>query len=192
MASELISATEKYMLILLYAAKGKIRGKLWFQKEMYELSKIFPDLADELDFSAYSYGPFSEGLEEYRDMLENSGLIRGLELTEKGYKVAEDLWRQEDEDKKKIIEDIVNFLEKLDREELLLYIYTTSPHMAERSEVKKKILQRRLEIALQMLKNKKVSTGLAAKLAGASYDMLVNEALKLGIRPFDVKGEDAG
>ena len=84
-----LSITEKYILMLLYAAGGKVKGKLWFQKEMFELSKAFKDLADELDFNAYSYGPFSEALDEYRDMLENSGLVDGLRLTDKGLKSAE-------------------------------------------------------------------------------------------------------
>ncbi|MDW8034691.1 MAG: hypothetical protein RMI79_07180 [Nitrososphaerota archaeon] len=182
---------ERYMLMLLYAAKGKIRGKLWLQKEMFELSKNFPELADELDFDAYNYGPFSEGLEEYRDMLENSGLILGLELTDKGRKIAEDLWKCENEENKEIIKGVVEFLENLEKDELLLYIYAITPEMAERSDVKEKILQRRLDIALRMLKNGKISTGLAAKLAGIPYNVLLDEALKQGIKPFDIQGDEA-
>jgi len=187
-----LSAVERCTLMLLYAAGGKVRGKLWYQKEMFELSGAFKDLAEELDFNAYSYGPFSEGLDEYRDMLENSGLIRELKLTEKGREIAEKLWKQGSEREKEIIEGIAKFLENLDDEELLLYIYVTSPQMAEKSDVKEKILQKRVEIALRMLQNRKVSTGLAAKLAGLPLTKLIEEAIKRGVKPFDVQGDVEG
>lgn len=185
-----LPAVEKYTLMLLYASKGKVRGKLWFQKEMFELSKIFPELAEELDFDAYSYGPFSEGLEEYRDMLETSGLICRLELTDAGYKIGEMLWKKEDERKKEIIQEIARFLENLEYDELLLYVYVTSPNMAEMSDVREKILRNRVEIALRMLKAKKVSVGLAARLAGLPYKTMVEEALKQGIKPFEAQGNE--
>jgi len=34
---ERLSIVEKYMLMLLYAAGGKVRGKLWLHKEMFAL-----------------------------------------------------------------------------------------------------------------------------------------------------------
>ena len=55
-------------------------------------------------------------------------------------------------------------------------------------KVEDKILQRRKEIALKMLKEK-ISLGLAAKLAGISYFEMLDEAIKHGIKPFEVKGD---
>jgi predicted HTH domain antitoxin len=40
-----------------------------------------------------------------------------------------------------------------------------------------------------MLKEKKISLGLAAKLAGLSYFEMLDEAIKRGIKPFEVKGD---
>lgn len=184
-----LSTVEKYILMLFYAAGGKIRGKIWYQKEMFELSGAFKDLAEELDFNAYSYGPFSEGLDEYRDMLENSGLIQGLKLTDKGREIAEKLWKLGGDREKEIIEGTAKFLENLDDEELLLYIYVTSPQMAEKSDVKERILQKRIEISLRMLRERKISSGLAAKLAGLPVARLVEEAIKRGMKPFDIQGD---
>jgi predicted HTH domain antitoxin len=120
-------------------------------------------------------------------MLENSGFIKDLSLTDKGYEVAKQLW--ENFKDKEIIKATSEFLESLDEDELLLYVYVTSPEYAEKSDVKEKIMRKRKEIALKMLREKKISLGLAAKLAGLSYFEMLDEAIKRGIKPFEVKGD---
>jgi predicted HTH domain antitoxin len=180
---------EKYTLLLLYAAGGRVRGKLWFHKEMFELSQAFSDLAEELDFNAYSYGPFSEALEEHRDMLENSGLLDGLSLTDRGLKLAEELWRREPSRGKEVVKATASFLEGLDRDELLLYTYVTHPETAGKSDARERIMRRRREIALKMLEEGKISLSLAAKLAGLPVEEVIEVAIKRGIKPFDVQGD---
>jgi len=199
-----LSIVEKYILILLYAHEGKCKGNLWFQKEMFKLAEVFKELK-RLNFKSSSYGPHSETLEKYMSRLEESGLIKDLSLTEKGYEIAKPLWEKFKE--KEIIKAKVDFLETLDEDELLLYIYVTSYEASKKSNVKNKILgilgilaikkrnvedsilQRRKEIALKMLKEEKISLGLAAKLAGLSYFEMLDEAIKHGIKPFEVKGD---
>ena len=133
-----LSVTEKFILLLLYAGKEGVKGPLWLQKEIFELAKSIRELAEELDFSAYSYGPWSEALTEARDMLENSGLIVSQEdgrlvLTEEGKKMAQILWHKTDEKIISLLKETREFLESLDWDELLLYIYSTSPTMADKS-----------------------------------------------------------
>jgi len=199
-----LSIVEKYILMLLYAHEGKCKGNLWFQKEMFKLAEVFKELK-RLNFKSSSYGPRSETLEKYMSRLEESGLIKDLSLTEKGYEIAKPLWEKFKE--KEIIKAKVDFLETLDEDELLLYIYVTSYEASKKSNVKNKILgilgilaikkrnvedsilQRRKEIALKMLKEEKISLGLAAKLAGLSYFEMLDEAIKHGIKPFEVKGD---
>jgi predicted HTH domain antitoxin len=183
-----LSVIEKYILMIIYVAK-KIKGRLWFHKEMFLLSKAFNELAEELDFESYSFGPYSEALEEYRDMLENSGLIKKLELTEEGLRLAEELWKHEKEERKEIIKEIVEFLENLDEDELLLFILVNYPEMTDKSDIREKIMKRRKEIALKMLKEEKISISLAAKLAGLSIKELLEIVIKQGIKPFDVYGD---
>ncbi len=183
------SPTERFMLLLLYALGGKVKGKLWIQKMFFELAKVFDSLKEELDYYAYLYGPFSEALDEFIDMMENSGLIRNLQLTREGFKVAEHEWREASSEERKIVEKVGKFLHSLDEDELILYIYVTSPEMAKRSDIREKILKRRSEIALRMLKEGKVSLGLAAKLAGISITKMRERAIRAGIRPFSVQGD---
>jgi predicted HTH domain antitoxin len=182
-----LSIVEKYILMLLYAHEGKCKGNLWFQKEMFELTKAFKELNEELDFAAFDYGPYSETLNRHKNILENSGFIKDLSLTNKGYEVSKQLWENFKE--KEIIKATSEFLEILDEDELLLYIYVTSPESAEKSNIKEKIMRKRKGIALKMLRKKKISLGLAAKLAGISYFEMLDEAIKHGIKPFEVKGD---
>jgi predicted HTH domain antitoxin len=182
-----LSIVEKYILMLLYAHEGKCKGNLWFQKEMFELTKAFKELNEELDFAAFDYGPYSETLNRHKNILENSGFIKDLSLTNKGYEVSKQLWENFKE--KEIIKATSEFLEILDEDELLLYIYVTSPESAEKSNIKEKIMRKRKGIALKMLREKKISLGLAAKLAGISYFEMLDEAIKHGIKPFEVKGD---
>ncbi|MFZ8849047.1 MAG: UPF0175 family protein [Thermoproteota archaeon] len=196
-----LSIVEKYILMLLYAHEGKCKGKLWFQKEMFMLIKVFKELK-RLNFKSSSYGPYSETLEKYISKLEESGLIKDLSLTEKGYEIVKQLWENFKE--REIIKANVDFLESLDEDELLLYIYVTSSKESnfkkiilrilgmfaiKKRKVEDSILQRRKEIALKMLKEKKISLGLAAKLAGLSYFEMLDEAIKHKIKPFEVKGD---
>lgn len=196
-ANELInelSQAEKYVLLLLYAGNKGVKGSLWFQKEMFELTKSFKELAEELDFSAYSYGPFSESLLEIKDMLENSGLITKSEnrliLTEDGEKIAEILWKKTKNKIKKIILEIKNFFEGLDWEELLLYIYVTSPKMTDKSVKYNEIMSKRFKIALRMLLENKVSLEKAAKLAGLPLKKFRQYVINMGIKLFTVLKED--
>jgi predicted HTH domain antitoxin len=61
--------------------------------------------------------------------------------------------------------------------------------MTDKSDIREKIMKRRKEIALKMLKEEKISISLAAKLAGLSIKELLEIARKQGIKPFDVYGD---
>jgi predicted HTH domain antitoxin len=181
---KMLSPLEKYILMLLYAGGGA-RGKLWFQNEIFVLSRAFEELAEELDFEAFGSGPYSEAVEECRNALENSGLVIGTQLTGEGRIIAATLWEGASEREKEIIGATAEFFENLERDELLLYISAMYPDMIEKSMEMDRILKRREEIALRMLRDGKVSLSLAAKLAGLSVGEMAGEAIKHGIKPFD-------
>jgi uncharacterized protein YwgA len=140
-----------------------MQRKAMVPKEMFKLAEVFKELK-QLDFKSSSYGPYSETLEKYINKLEKSGLIKDLSLTEKGYEIVKQLWENFNE--REIIKANVDFLESLDEDELLLYIYVTSSKESnfkkilrilgmfaiKKRKVEDNILQRRKEIALKMLK----------------------------------------
>ena len=179
---KMLSPLEKYVLMLLYAGGGA-KGQLWFQKEVFVLSRAFEELAEEVDFEAFGYGPYSEAVEECRNALENSGLVRGTSLTEEGKVIAATLWEAASDREKEIIKATAEFFESLERDELLLYIYIMYPDMVEKSKEVDRILKQREKIALKMLCDEKVSLSLAAMLAGVSVEEMVEMALKRGVNP---------
>jgi len=83
-------------------------------------------------------------------------------------------------------EETEKFLKELDYEELLLYLIN-EPKLFK--GIKKEVMKKRKEIALRMLKEKKISLGLASKLAGVNYFEMLDEAIKNGIKPFSVEGD---
>jgi predicted HTH domain antitoxin len=83
-------------------------------------------------------------------------------------------------------EETEKFLKELDYEELILYLLN-NPKLFK--GIKKEVMEKRKEIALRMLKEKKISLGLASELAGVNYFEMLDEAIKNGIKPFSVEGD---
>jgi uncharacterized protein YwgA len=179
---KILSPLEKYILMLLYAGGGA-EGQLWLQKEVFVLSRALEELAEEVDFEAFGYGPYSEAVEECRNALENSGLVAGTQLTEEGRVIAATLWETVSSQEKEVIKATVEFFESLSRDELLLYICVMYPNMIEKSKEMDRILKQREKIALKMLRDEKVSLSLAAMLAGLSAEEMLEMALKHGVNP---------
>jgi uncharacterized protein YwgA len=179
---KMLSQLEKYILILFYVGGGA-KGKLWFQKEIFVLSKAFEKLAEEVDFEAFGYGPYSEAVEECRNALENSGFVKRTSLTKKGRAIAAILWETISDREKEIIKATVEFFESLEKDELLLYISIMYFDMVEKNKKIDRILKQRKKIALRMLCNEKISLSLAAILAGLSVEEMLEKAIKKGFNP---------
>jgi uncharacterized protein YwgA len=179
---KMFSPLEKYVLVLLYAGGG-VKGKLWLQKEVFVLSRAFEELAEEVDFEAFGCGPYSEAVEECRNALENSGLVRGTSLTEEGRVIAAMLWESASKREREIIKATAEFFESLEKDELLLYICVVYPNMIEKSKEIDRILKQREKIALKMLCDGKVSLSLAAMLAMLSVEEMLEKAIKKGFNP---------
>jgi len=180
---KMLSPLEKYTLMLFYAGGGA-KGKLWFQKEVFVLSRAFEELVEEVDFEAFGYGPYSEAVEECRNALENSGLVIGTQLTEEGRVISATLWESASDREKEIIKATAEFFESLERDELLLYMCVLYPDTVEKNKEIDRILKRREEIALKMLRDGKVSLSLAAMLAGLSVEEMIEKAMKKRIELF--------
>ena len=184
--AEELSVVEKFILMALYARPPSGRGgKLRLQEIMFKLAEVFGELRKELDFEPRGHGPYSKALEEHCSLLEDAGLLSNTNLTEEGRRIAEEVWRQADEHARKAVKSIVEFFESLEDDELLLYIYVTSPEMAEKSAIREDVMRNRVEIALRMLEKGVISIGMAAKLAGLPLDEMIRRAVERGIKPFE-------
>src|SRR3989338_614895 len=66
-----MSELQKYIVLLLSANnKEGIKGKTWFQKELFLIAKNIKEVGEEASFDSDMYGPYSENAEEQLEALE--------------------------------------------------------------------------------------------------------------------------
>ena len=177
----------KRNLILLLSSKSNepVKGKLWYQKELFLLSKNIPELEEEAGFEPYFWGPHSELADSEMEDLVQLGVVRhtvgtGYVLTKLGQDIASSVCK-DSKDNEALIEDVKDFLNSLSKDELLLYIYASYPETAEDAVEIKNLLPKRKDIAIALYKKDKVSVGKASEIAGVSVNSMIRELQSKGI-----------
>lgn len=191
---------EKYLLMLLFApdSTGKfsqaIRGNTWCQKQMFVLSKLMPGLEAETDFDAYAMGSYSETVAEVQDQFYLSGFADrsedGMKLTLEGRRMAETIWDNSTDVERKVVSSVKAWLNDLTFNELLAILYTEYPESASKSEVRGQIDARRLDIAVALLKRRKVNAELAARIARMNESMFMVYLARRGITQSSLETSD--
>jgi len=184
---ENLTETQKYALLLLSANNFEpIKGKLWYQKELFLLFKNNEELADDADFEPDFMGPYSETADEELEQLESARVVEKegnkLKLTVLGQEIAKIISENTSAEEKEIIEDFKDVLNDLTEDELLGFIYFTYPEMTEESIKIKKIQPKRKNIALNLYAKSKISFGKALEISGTNIDDFVKEAKLKGIQ----------
>ncbi len=184
---ENLTETQKYALLLLSANNFEpIKGKLWYQKELFLLCKNNEELADDADFEADFMGPYSETADEELEQLESARVVEKegnkLKLTGLGQEIAQIIKENTTTDEKEMIEDFKDMLNDLTEDELLGFIYFTYPEMTEESIKIKKIQPKRKKIALNLYAKSKISFGKALEISGTNIDDFVREVKLKGIQ----------
>jgi len=184
---ENLTETQKYTLLLLSANNYEpVRGKLWFQKELFLLAKNSDELAEQTDFEADFMGPYSESADEELEQLEFAKVVEKdgnkLKLTGLGRDIAEILEKNTSDEEKEMIEDFKSELNDLTEDELLGFIYFTFPEMTIESVKFEKIKPKRMNIALSLYAKSKISLGKALEIAGMNIDTFIKEAKLKGIQ----------
>jgi len=179
---------KKYSLLLLDLVNNEpIKGKTRFMKELFLISKNNPELEDETDFEAYSYGPNSDNASNALEDLEVVNLINKINesytLTDLGKEIIEKLKRDMRYEEIEMVEDIKKLCNDLTTDELLALVYYAYPKMTIESLVKGRIENKREKIALNLLGKGKVSIGKASEIAGMSmtsfYKLLKEKGIKV-------------
>jgi len=175
-------------LILLLGAKSRepIPGKLWLQKQVFLLAQHIDKLQKEVGFEPYRMGPYSENVDAALSQLVMLGLVKqepgkGLSLTRDGedlYSLAANIARRETLE---LIEEVKDQLNDLSSDELLAYIYSTYPDMTKESEKLREIQAKKLELAVKLYVEEKVSLQKAAQIAGLKLEAFINELRKRGV-----------
>lgn len=184
---ENLTETQRYILLLLSSNNYEpIKGKLWFQKELFLLSKNSDELAEQTDFEADFMGPYSESAEEELEQLEFAKIIEKegnkLKLTALGQEITRILEKNSSGEEKETIADFKEVLNDLTEDELLGFIYFTFPDMIKESIKIEKIKPKRKNIALSLYSKSKISLGKALEIAGMNIDTFIKEAKSKGIQ----------
>jgi len=200
---------ERYFFLLLFAPDSSgsysqpIRGNTWLQKEMFILSKLDSQLAEDADFDAYSMGAYSDTVAEIQDQFVISGYIDvekgGTELTKltlEGRKEAERVWGNAGEQERKVVSLVKSWLNDLTFNELLAVVYAEYPESASKSSVKGQVDARAHELAVSLLRKNKVSSDLAQRISGLNADQFEKMLKSRGLTGRELESEhivmDAG
>lgn len=175
-----MSAVQRYALLLAESNNLEpVRGKLWFQKEMFLVSEGIAELADELGYEPSLKGPMSDALEWNVDQLEAVGLIerRGgaFALTEAGRECADLIKAEVDSSKLAAIAEMKGLLNDLPKDELLALVYYLHPDMTTESEELGALEPKRKDLAVRLFAKGKVGLEKGAVVA----DLPVQDFAKL-------------
>lgn len=185
-----LSEVKKNLLLLLSANScTPINGKLWYQKELFLLSKNNKELEEEAGFDAYFFGPHSELADAEMEEMIQLGVVKKVGsnfiLTEMGKDIAHSVSKNASKSELELIEDIKDFLNTLTKDQLLLFVYISYPNMIEDSVEFKQLIPKRKEIAISIYRQGKISVGKTAELAGVSVSSMIEELKKRKIYKID-------
>lgn len=186
-ADEYLSVTQKIAILLLGANLFEpIRGKLWFQKELFLVAINIPHLEEETDFEEDLLGPYSETADDELEQLQIEGIVdkRKLRLTPFGRKLAKLLELKASKNLLQLVSDIKSILNNLTKDELLGFIYFSYPEMRTESVEFERIKENRRPIAISLYEKGKVSLGKAAEIAGLSQEEFIETLREKGIPVF--------
>ena len=170
-ANRLIAPNEvrKFILLLLNGKAGRTDSRTTMaSKGNIFAPSVFPNLAEQLDFEPYRMGPHSEIVVNELEELRRSNLLKmageKIYLTEKGKNFANCLLQMTNRMETQKIEEFKELLNDLSKDELLAFIYFSYPlaEIEKESFEYKRILLKRIKIALTLYKKDKISAQKAA------------------------------
>jgi hypothetical protein len=160
-----------YTILLLGAIEFEpVKGKLWYQKEMFFVSRDIEPLKDTLDFEPYFIGPHSKRLDEVLKQLDFYHVIRydknKIQLTDFGREIFEEIKNKRPKDELNFLSEIKKLLNDLTNDELLLFVYSSiDPSFITESVEYKRIMQNKEDIAICLYKKGKITLAKSAELA---------------------------
>jgi predicted HTH domain antitoxin len=173
-----------YVILLLGIGEYKpVKGRLWYQKEMYFVSNIIEVLRKSLEFEPYFIGPHSRDLEEALDQLKFYDMIQynknEIELTDFGKEVFGFIKNKTIDKEINAIDEIKGLFNDMSNDELLVFVYTSvDKSLITESLEYERVMRKRVPLAVNLYKKGKVSLGKAAEIAGMTVEGMM-QLLKL-------------
>ena len=181
-----LSKIQKVVLMLLYLDKSPIKGKTWYQKEIFLISKLDKQMKEELEFEPHNYGPHSYDADDALENLEEEGLVEvignnEIKITESGEEAAKYLKNSFSQSDLDFYKEIKLFLNDLSRMELLAYIYQTNKDMTTESVELENVKRKLVDYSISLYKKKKLSLVKAAEISELKLENFIEELKKRNI-----------
>ena len=158
----------KFIILLTNANDEPIKGMLKLQKMMYLLSDLMEEVKEQCSYVADNYGPYSKVVAEETRYLEQIGVLTGnvgkIALTQLGKEIAHELYKNEDEELRRVLNEYKDFLNSMTRNELLAYIYSAYPDTAKESIEYENLKPNMEKYIMSMVKKYIISSQRASEL----------------------------
>lgn len=161
-----------------------LTGKTKLQKLLFMVSEVFVNLKDLLDFDDYLLGPYSEKIDAILENLIKLDLVTNENSKYYLSSIGLEIFKRIKPKKNlsSVIEDFKELLHDVTEDYLLIFIYVTYPEFKFESFKWEELQSKRLDAAIYLLKNDKVSFSKANEISGLSLDQFIDELKKRKIR----------
>ncbi len=169
----------KFIILLTNANDEPIKGMLKLQKMMYLLSDLMDEVKEQCSYVADNYGPYSKVVAKEARYLEQIGVLTGnvgeIALTQMGKEIAQELYKNEDEELLEILNEYKDFLNSMTRNELLAYIYSAHPDMIKESIEYENLKPNMEKYVMSMVKKHIISSQRAAELLKQTHTSIIKK-----------------
>jgi hypothetical protein len=157
-----------------------LKGKVSFQNGMFLIANYIEKIREQAEFIPHVFSPFSEAAENEMRNLKSLGLLKEKDheyhITHNGIAALSKAKPAFTEEQVEAIQDYKEFLNNMERDEILLFMFVTCPGYKEESAVYEQVIKKRIPAAVSLYKKEKVSLEKAAFLAGLPVERFLDHA----------------
>ncbi|MCX6650037.1 MAG: hypothetical protein NT131_00010 [Methanomassiliicoccales archaeon] len=165
-----LDAKHKLVLFTVSQIKDGVKTDVHLQKLIFLTMKALGRDPKDFGFVPHRYGAYSESVRVVNDELAQYQWV--LRFNDHGSRInlaaiedINEIAPSKESDRFKIRE-VASFVASLSVDEILVFTYTQDPDYAKNSEIEERILNRRIPLALKMVREGKVSITKGANIAG--------------------------
>ncbi len=157
-----------------------LKGTVSFQNGMFLIANYIEKIREQAEFIPHVFGPFSEAAENEMGKLKSLELVKEnyheYHITPTGVAALSKAKPAFTKEQIEAIQDYKEFLNNMERDEILLFVYVSYPYFIEKSAVYERGIRKRVPTAIALYKKGKVSMEKAAFLAGLPVERFLDHA----------------
>ncbi|MDA7941882.1 MAG: hypothetical protein MPJ02_06415 [Nitrosopumilus sp.] len=175
-----------YIVALVGAGGVPVRGGAKLQKMLFLLADDLQDAGRHPGYLPYDHGPHSRAVGDNPGYLEGAGMVSvdpdGISLADRGMSALDGARRRLDGAVLELIDDYKEFLNDMDPEEVLAFVYCSFPTMARPPEEYGPVSGRLDDLITSVAGKKKITVQRGAELLGISHERMIDRMKRAGSR----------